>query len=135
MTEGSSAGVPAERPEHISSPATAGGCFPTNTPDAGIDVRDLATGTLVNVYTRHSCYRLVIVDGVRRHVLVQGGSWFREETPARMDGSTPRGGLLRTGWISIGLHLVIAVGHDQRIVTSRICSIEMAGVRGPARPA
>jgi hypothetical protein len=95
----------------------------------GIDLRELLSGTVLNVRTHNSCYRFVVVDGVRRQVLVQGGSWFAEEAPARMDGSTLGGSRLKMGWIGVGLHLEIAFGYRQRIVTSRVRSIEITTPR------
>src|SRR6185436_4449194 len=61
----------------------------------GIDLREAPSGTVLNVRTHNSWYRFVVVDGVRRQVLVQGGSWFAEEGPARIDGSTAGGSWLK----------------------------------------
>jgi hypothetical protein len=122
MAEGSSVGVAVERSMHFSSPATNCGCVQMG---EGIDLHELAAGTVLNVTTRNTCYRFVVVDGRRGQVVVQGGSWFPVETLARVDGAGARGRLPRPAWIGVSLHLEIAFGQDQRIVTSRVCSIQL----------
>jgi len=94
----------------------------------GIDVRSVRPGTELVVDTRASRYRLVIIDGDGSNALVQGGRYFRRETKARIDGSTLGGSLLKMGWIAVGLCVEISV-RGQRIITSRIRSIRVEGVR------
>src|SRR5436190_20407461 len=69
----------------------------------GIDVRELRRGTIVDVQTRHSNYRCVVLDGPRRIALVRGGTRFDAEAVARIDGSTEGGNLMKIGWIGLGL--------------------------------
>lgn len=88
----------------------------------GVDVRRLPQGTEVIVDTRNSRYRIVIVEGDASSALIQGGPYFREETPVRIEGSALTGSLLKSGWIGIGLFIEISA-RDQRIVTSRVRSI------------
>jgi hypothetical protein len=88
----------------------------------GVDVRRLPQGTEVVVDTRNSRYRLVILEGNASSALIQGGPYFREETPVRIEGSALTGSLLKSGWIGVGLFMEISAGH-QRIVTSRVRSI------------
>jgi hypothetical protein len=102
--------------------------------DEGIDLRGLAPGTVLKVSTRNTCYRFIVVHGRHDNVVVQGGCWFPVETLARVDGAAARGRLPKKAWIGIGLHLEIAFGHDQRIVTSRVCSIEVVSPPGVPEP-
>lgn len=87
----------------------------------GIDLHSLPPGTKLIVDTRNSRYRLVTRDR-SGWALVQGGRYFRQETTARIEGSTAGGSVLKIGWIGLGLFLEISV-RGQRIVTSRVRSI------------
>jgi hypothetical protein len=87
-----------------------------------VDVRRLPQRTEVIVDTRNSRYRLVMLEGNASSALIQGGPYFREETPVRIEGSALTGSLLKIGWIGIGLFMEISAG-DQRIVTSRVRTI------------
>jgi hypothetical protein len=78
-------------------------------------------GTALVVETRNSRYRLLVLDGPKRHVVVQGGSMFSEATPVRLEGATA-GGALKLGWILIGFSLQLMQGL-RRIRTSSVRSI------------
>jgi hypothetical protein len=82
----------------------------------GVDVRELAAGTIVSVRTRNSCYRFVIVEPETQLVLVSGGHWFPEPTEARVVGATGGGSMLKPGWIGEGLRLEIR--HMNRPITT-----------------
>jgi hypothetical protein len=89
----------------------------------GIDLDDLETGTVVNVETRHSSYRLLVVDGATHKVLIKGGRLFADDTPARIDGSTIGGSILASGRIIIGFRLELSAG-GHAVVTSPVQSVE-----------
>jgi hypothetical protein len=89
----------------------------------GIDLDDLETGTVVNVETRHSNYRLLVVDGSTHRVLIRGGRLFAEDTPARIDGSTIGGSVLASGRIIVGFRLELSAA-GRAVVTSPVKSIE-----------
>lgn len=89
---------------------------------AGIDVRSLPPGTELEVDTRNSRYRFVILDGSGSNALVQGGPYFREEAKVRINGSLLEGSLLKSGWIGLGMRVEILDG-SQRVATSRVRSI------------
>jgi hypothetical protein len=67
----------------------------------GLELARLEPLTTLFVQTRNSIYRLVVKEG--RDVLLQGGSFFPEPTPAHVEGARASGSLLKTGWIVIGL--------------------------------
>src|SRR5215472_12293477 len=86
----------------------------------GVELDRLEPLTTLIVRTRNSLYRLIVAkDG---DVLVQGGSLFPEPTPARLDGASAGGSLLRRGWIGVGLLMEFYVS-GQRITTSRVLAI------------
>jgi hypothetical protein len=87
----------------------------------GVMLRDLQPGTVVNVDTRHSRYRIVVLDGAEQRVIVSGGR-FEDGTEVRADGATAGGSVLKMGWIGLGLRLELSHGH-RRILTSPVRSI------------
>jgi hypothetical protein len=83
----------------------------------GIDLRQLEPLTTLRVQTLNSLYRIVMTCGTS--AIVQGGKFFLDPTPARIDGSGFGGSLLKVGWIGVGLNMEIFT-NDQRIVTSPV---------------
>ena len=72
---------------------------------AGLDVRALAPGTVVIVRTRHSRYRLMVLEPDKQRMLVSGGNWFPVPTEVQLVGSTCGGNMLKPGWIGVGLKM------------------------------
>jgi hypothetical protein len=89
---------------------------------AGIDVRGLPPGTELEVDTRNSRYRFVMLDESGSNALVQGGPYFHEEAKVRINGSVLGGTLLKSGWIGLGMCVELSNG-SQRISTSPVRSI------------
>jgi hypothetical protein len=86
----------------------------------GIELAELEPKTAFLVWTWNSLYRVVVADG--SEVLIQGGAFFPEPTPAHVDGSSAGRSVVKTGWIGVGLLMVFQVG-GQRIVTTQIIAI------------
>jgi len=93
----------------------------------GMALQSLDAGTVLNVITRHSNYRLIVVDPVQQRVLVTGGRLFPERTEVRFEGATTGGSALKIGWIGTGLRLEMSMGR-QRITTSRVQSVTIENV-------
>jgi cyclohexyl-isocyanide hydratase len=92
----------------------------------GVDVTSLEPGTTLNVHTRNSQYRFVVLFDPSV-VLVKGGATFPEATVVRLEGATAGGRILKMGWILVGFHMEMWLG--ARLVTSsRVCSISFEGV-------
>ena len=87
--------------------------------DRGVMVEALEVGTVVTAWTKHSCYRLVIVDPANRLARVTGGSLFKEPTEVRIEGATIGGSMIKSGWIGAGLRMELSIGL-RRITTSRV---------------
>ena len=85
----------------------------------GVDVRELAPGAIVIMRTRHSRYRLVVVEPKTQRVLVNGGEWFPEPTEAQLVGATGGGSMLKPGWIGVGLRVEL-LRMNQPITTSPV---------------
>jgi hypothetical protein len=89
---------------------------------AGIDFRTLDVGAVVNVDTKYSHYRLVVLGAERRRALVTGGRLFPESTEVRIEGATAGGSAIRPGWIGVGLRLEMSNGSN-RVTTSVVQSV------------
>jgi hypothetical protein len=73
-----------------------------------------------SVGVAHHMYRVIVGGG--SDVLVQGGFYFPDPTPAQIDGARAVGGPLMTGWIGVGLMVEFRV-NGKRIVTSPVVAI------------
>ena len=81
---------------------------------------DLPPLTTVLVWTMNSFYQLVVTRGAEAYV--QGGTYFRAPTPARIHGTLHCCGPMDAGWIAVGLLLELHAGHA-RVITSPIVAI------------
>jgi hypothetical protein len=88
----------------------------------GIDFHSLEAGAVVNVHTRYSCYRLVVLEPENERALVTGGRVFPESTDVRIEGATAGGTAIRPAWIGVGLRLEMSSGSN-RVTTSVVQSV------------
>jgi len=88
----------------------------------GIDFHSLDAGAVVNVHTKYSCYRLVVVEPKAERALVTGGRLFPESTKVRIEGATAGGTEIRPAWIGVGLRLEMSNG-SSRVTTSVVQSV------------
>jgi hypothetical protein len=116
--------APNERPDAASWALRSADVSTESNRITSVDIRSLPPGTALIVDTRHSSYRLVKLGGWGGKALVQGGSFFGEETEALVAGSTAGGSSIKIGWIGVGLRLEVLVGR-RRFVTSPVRSIEV----------
>jgi hypothetical protein len=93
----------------------------------GIHLREVEPLTTIVVQTHNSRYHIVMTGGTS--AIVQGGKFFPDPTPARIDGSGFGGSLLKTAWIGIGLKMEI-FANDQRIITSPVLDVTLELGRG-----
>jgi hypothetical protein len=87
---------------------------------AGVDLTQVEPLTILLVWTWHSVYRIIVTGG--SDVLVQGGSFFHDPTPARVDAVSPGSHVLKAGWIGVG-HLMGLRIAGQLIMTSPVVGI------------
>lgn len=133
--------VPVRVPAHLAASAESAGGRVTEVPrcctaegfaeeggcSTGVAISTLAAGTRLLVRTRRSDYRVVVLDGPRHRVLVQGGRLLPEAVEAVLQGSSLGGSFVKTGWIGVGLRLELILDR-RRIVTSSVKSIEFDAV-------
>ncbi len=84
--------------------------------DAREDMEKLA------VKTWNSDYEIVIIEGRSGEVLVRGGQFFPELTPARLTGATLGGSFCKMRGIYVGFRMEINA-HGTRYVTTPVESI------------
>src|SRR5262245_55223051 len=80
---------------------------------------DLQPLTTLIVLTRNSRYRVILTNN---GVLIQGGQFFPDTTPAFLDGGSFGGSFLKVGSIVTGMSMEIRAG-GRRIITSPVRSI------------
>jgi hypothetical protein len=90
----------------------------------GVELRTLAPGSSVQACTRHSNYRILLLDPQTGRALVEGGRFFVEPAEAAVIGSTGGGYALQTGRIEIGLRLVICAD-GRPVITSPVQSLHL----------
>jgi hypothetical protein len=74
------------------------------------------------VRTLNSLYEITIIEGRTGEVLVRGGRFFPELTPARLTGATMGGSFCKMRGIYVGFRMELNV-HGQRFVTTPVESI------------
>ena len=71
----------------------------------GFSIAGLDPITPLLVRTWNSLVRIAVSSHAGRRILVQGGSYFPQTTPAELEGSSLGGSLLKQGWIATGLRM------------------------------
>ena len=87
--------------------------------------------TSLIVETRNTRYHIIVTRS--DEIIIQGGTFFPDPTPARLEGASLGSGLLRLGWIGLGLRMEIRA-KGQRIVTTPVRTIARADSPTPSRP-
>ena len=118
-----------ERPGPTQAATLDGFAMATNGP--GVALRQLEPLTELMVETRNTRYRIVVSH--EADILIQGGTFFPDPTPAHVEGASLGGNLLKVGWIGVGLRMEI-VADGRRIVTTAVRSIVLTEERRPTRP-
>ena len=89
----------------------------------GVLIRDLVPYDRLVVKTRNSTYEILVIVPETASVLVRGGMFFPEFSPARVAGSSLGGGLLKQHGIYSGFHMELVGG--QSIVTTPVRSVSV----------
>lgn len=94
--------------------------FAAETSGPGVALRALEPLTVLYVDTRNTRYHIIVGRG--DEIVIQGGTYFPDPTPARLDGASLGSSLLKLGWIGIGLRMEIRAD-GRRVVTTPVQSI------------
>jgi hypothetical protein len=94
----------------------------------GLSIDQLAPLDRLIVRTHHSTYEIVANEGGSGEVLVRGGAFFPDFTPARLAGASLGGSFLKLRSVHVGFAIEFAL--DKRaIVTSPVRTISVASAR------
>ena len=97
----------------------------------GVALQGLTPLTSLVVHTRNTRYHIIVLGG--DEIVIQGGAFFADPTPARFEGASAGRSLLRVGWIGVGLRMEIRAA-GQRVVTTAVRSIICAGPESGKQP-
>jgi len=89
----------------------------------GLQIEGLNDLAKLLVQTENSRYEITIISAGTGEVLVRGGRFFPESTPARLAGSSLGGSFLKVRGVYVGFNMEFHV-ETRSIVTSRVRSIE-----------
>jgi hypothetical protein len=88
----------------------------------GLQLETMQDMDSLTIHTENSTYEITVISGRTGDILIRGGRFFPEFTPARLAGSSLGGSFLKLRGIYIGFNL--EVHFDQRmIITSRVRKI------------
>ncbi|MGD0957206.1 MAG: hypothetical protein ABR953_10315 [Candidatus Acidiferrales bacterium] len=88
----------------------------------GVQVDRMEDMEKLEVRTRNSLYEITIIDGPSGEILVRGGQFFLELTPAQLAGATLGGCFCKMRGIYAGFRMEINA-NGQRTVTTPVESI------------
>src|ERR1700719_3660223 len=88
----------------------------------GVQVDRMEDMEKLLIRTRNSVYEIIIIDGRRGEILICGGQYFPELTPARLAGATLGGSFCKMRGIYTGFRMEICAS-GQRTVTTPVESI------------
>lgn len=94
----------------------------------GIQVDRLGNLVEFSVRTRNSQYDFTVISSRTGEVLVRGGRFFPQFTPARLAGSSLGGCFLKLLGVYVGFNMELYV-NQQRIVTTQVQSVGLVAVR------
>ena len=84
----------------------------------------LLPGTMLNVQTRNTRYRVVVVDGAARQISISGGKLFPESTDVQLLGAFDNVEGIKIGWIVEGLQLHLLTRNGP-VITSVVESVDV----------
>ena len=84
-------------------------------------------GTQITVHTRNTCYRMEVMDGSARRVMISGGLLFPQGAEVEVIGATDDEGV-RVGWIVEGLQLELSTVRGP-VLTSIVESLSVRQTR------
>jgi len=91
----------------------------------GVQIERMPDFEVLVVETHNSTYEITIISGSEGEVLVRGGQYFPEKTPAHLSGASLGGSFLKLRGIYVGLKMEI-LHNRRRIITSRVQRIATA---------
>ena len=88
----------------------------------GVQLESMPDMETLTVRTENSAYEITVISGRTGDILIRGGRFFTEFTPARLAGSSLGGSFLKLRGIYVGFSLEIHF-EKRLIITSRVRKI------------
>ena len=88
----------------------------------GVQIDDREDMETLAIQTWNSLYEITVIEGQSGEVLVRGGQFFPELTPARLTGATLGGSFCKMRGIYVGFRMEINA-NGQRFITTPVESI------------
>jgi hypothetical protein len=96
---------------------------------AGVQMDHLAVWDRLTVLTLHSTYEIVVVAPTEGEVLVRGGQFFPDFTPAHLTGATLGGGCVKMRGVHVGFRIEFGTGRGKSVLTSPVKTVVLAASR------
>jgi hypothetical protein len=93
------------------------------TPSRSVALALLSAGTVITIQTRNTCYRVQVLDGSTRRVLITGGRLFPESTEVEVVGAADDEHV-RVGWMIEGLQIELSTRRGP-VLTSMVQSLSV----------
>lgn len=88
----------------------------------GVQVDQLRELDTLAIQTLYHTYEVIVINPSTADVLIRGGEFFPERTPAHISGATLRGSFLKLRGIYVGFNLEV-LSNGRTITTSPVKSI------------
>jgi hypothetical protein len=88
----------------------------------GVQIDQMEDMEKLDVRTWNTRYEIAIIEGRTGEILIRGGRFFPELTPARLTGATMGGSFCKMRGIYVGFRMELSV-QGQRLVTTPVESI------------
>jgi hypothetical protein len=92
-------------------------------PSLSVALPSLSPGTHITVHTRNTCYRMEVMDGSARRVMISGGLLFPQGDEVEVIGATDDEGV-RVGWIVEGFQIELSTARGP-VLTSIVESLSV----------
>jgi len=100
----------------------------------GVQIDRLEDMQKLEVWTCNNLYEITVIEGRSGEILLRGGQFFPELTPAHLAGATLGGSFCRMRGIYCGFRMEFA-SEGRRIITSPVQTIIVYTLDGSARAA
>ena len=97
-------------------------------PSLSVSLPLLSPGTHITVHTRNTCYRMEVMDGSARRVMISGGLLFPQGAEVELIGASDDEGV-RVGWIVEGLQIELSTMRGP-VLTSIVESLSVRQSEG-----
>jgi hypothetical protein len=94
----------------------------------GVLLPHLAPHDRLIVRTRNSTYEIIVMVPHTASVMVRGGAFFPNFTPARVAGSSLGGGFLKLHGVYAGFQMEL-VAHELPVITTRVRTVSVLPIR------